>query len=69
LAHYDRDHQIQNVILGETTEEELHNFLNDIQEYCDLVGNAIGIWLLDFSGSGCSGDVLDFLMKLRECKK
>lgn len=66
LAHYDREHQVKGIILGQTTEEELVSFMKNIQEYCDLVGNAIGIGPLDFSYSGCSGDVLDLLKYLRD---
>ena len=66
LAHYDRESQINSVVLGETTEKELNEFLINIQAYCDGVGNAIGIGPLDFTGSGCEGDVLDFLKYLRK---
>jgi hypothetical protein len=65
IAHYDREHQVNNVTLGITTEEELFSFLRNIQRYCDEVGTAIGIGPLDFSGSGCKGDVLDLLKYLR----
>lgn len=33
LAHYDRDHQINDITLGETTDEELHEFLFNIQRH------------------------------------
>jgi len=66
LAHYDRDSQINSIILGETSEEELHKFLVNIQAYCDGVGNTIGLGPLDFTGSGCEGDVLDLLKHLRQ---
>jgi hypothetical protein len=61
LAHYDREHQVKGIILGETSEKELLNFIQDIQHYCDLVGNAIGVGPLDFSCSSGTGDVLDLL--------
>jgi hypothetical protein len=64
IAHYDREHQINNITLGITTEEELFSFLHNIQKYCDEVGIAIGVGPLDFSGSGCKGDVLDLLKYL-----
>lgn len=66
LAHYDREHQVEEIILGRTTEEEIFNFLFDIQKYCDLVGEAIGVGPLDFSCSSCPGDVLDFLKFLHD---
>ena len=65
LAHFDREHQVNNMILGETTEQEFFGFLNNIQSYCDEVGIAIGIGPLDFSGSSCEGDVLDLIKYLR----
>ncbi len=49
-----------------TSEEELLSFLQNIQEYCDAVGNAIGIGPLAFSGSGGKGDegyLFDFLWR------
>lgn len=49
------------IILGETTEYELDNFLNDIQKYCDLVGEILGKGPLDFSCSSCNGDVHDLI--------
>lgn len=66
LAHYDREHQINSIVLGETTKQELNDFLVNIQVYCDDVRNAIGSGPLDFTGSGCKGDVLDLLKYLRE---
>lgn len=68
LAHYDREHQINNITLGETTESELHDFLNNMQSYCDEVGNIAGLGPLDFSSSSCKGDALDLLKYLRDCK-
>lgn len=65
IAHYDREHQINNVVLGETSEEDLDQFLDNIQQYCDLVGLAIGVGPLDFSASGCAGDVIDLLKVLK----
>ncbi|MCP5005577.1 MAG: hypothetical protein GY941_16820 [Planctomycetes bacterium] len=68
LAHFDREHQVNNITLGETTEEELFNFLSDIQNYCNEVGLAIGLGPLDFSSSGCKGDALDLVKYLRNCE-
>lgn len=66
LAHFDRESQLNGVVLGETTETELNDFLVNIQAYCDSVGDSIGAGPLDFIGSGCAGDVLDLLRYLRE---
>ena len=65
LAHFDRDHQISGIVLGDTTEWELEEFIENIQNYCDAVGRAIGIGPLDFSSSSCPGDVDDLLKVLR----
>ncbi|MDP2605494.1 MAG: hypothetical protein Q8S00_23375 [Deltaproteobacteria bacterium] len=67
LAHFDREHQVNRTVLGDTTEEELFCFLENIQRYCDLVGNAIGIGPLHFAASGSRGDELDLIKVLREC--
>ncbi len=65
ITHYDREHQVNNITLGETTENELFDFLKNIQLYCNLVGSAIGIGALDFSVSCCSGDALDLIKYLK----
>ena len=65
LAHLDRETYVNDITLGETTEEDLANFLSNIQIYCDEVGIVIGIGPLDFGASGCNGDVLDLLSYLR----
>lgn len=66
LAHFDRDHQVNGSVLGETKESELEQFLVNLQRYCDEVGIAIGIGPLDFGSGSCEGDVLDLLKYLRE---
>lgn len=65
IAHYDREHQLKNITLGITTEDELFEFLRNIQGYCDKVSIAIGLGPLDFTGSGCKGDAIDLLTYLR----
>ena len=69
IAHFDYAHQVQGAPLGETSEQELLKFIEDIQQYCDLVGLALGVGPLDFSGSGCSGDVLDLLKQLKRASR
>ena len=66
IAHCDREHQINAVVLGETPESVLFAFLDDIQRYCDLVGIAVGFGPLDFTSSSCPGDALD-LIKILKC--
>lgn len=65
LSHYDRDSQVNNPILGETSEAELLEFLDSLQEYYDLVVKEVGVGPIAFGGGSCSGDVLDFLKYLR----
>lgn len=69
IAHFDRKHHISKTVLGETTEDELENFLINIQHYCDAVGRAIGLGPLDFTSSSCIGDVNDLLRILRDYYK
>ena len=65
IANNDRKYQIRSTTLGATTERQLFGFLDNIQLYCDAVGKSIGAGPLDFTSSGCPGDVLDFLNYLR----
>jgi len=67
LAHLDREYHFSGETLGATSESELNKFLNNLQEYCDAVGNVIGIGPLDFSSSSCPGDVYDLLSILYNC--
>lgn len=69
LAHFDRDHRICGVVLGETTEQELEVFLENIQKYCDAVGRTISLGPLDFSSISGPGDVDDLLSVLRDYYK
>lgn len=66
LAHIDRESHFSKQVLGETTKDELDKFIIHQQQYCDLVGIALGEGPLDFSGSGCSGDVYDLLETLKK---
>jgi len=65
LAHFDRATHNKEMVLGATSEIELDKFLLDIQNYSDEVGKAIGVGPLDFSGSGCFGDVTDLIKVLK----
>ena len=65
LAHYDRKSQLDGSVLGATSKQELEQFLRNIQEYCDLVGNAIGTGSSDFTSGACVGDVFDLIKVLK----
>ncbi len=41
-------------------------FFENLQNYFDVVGNAIGVGPLDFSNSSCRGDVHDLIKVLRK---
>jgi hypothetical protein len=69
IAHVDRETYHKRMVLGETTELELNNFLVDIQKYCDLVGVAIKEGPLDFRASSGPGDVLDLIRTLKKIEK
>jgi len=65
LAHRDRLSHCEGAGMGATTDAQLSAFIQDIQIYSDLIGNQIGVGPLDFSSSGCKGDVHDLLQHLR----
>jgi hypothetical protein len=66
LAHRDRQCHFEGIAMGATTDEQLYDFIENIQRFADLVGTQIGVGPLDFSSSGCEGDVYDLLQCLRE---
>lgn len=69
LAHRDREHHFKGIVMGVTTNEQLKEFVQNIQDYSDLVGIQIGVGPLDFSSSGCKGDVYDLLQYLRKSQR
>jgi len=66
IAHFDRDSAVSGIVLGYHDEKSLSDFLANLQQYCDEVGRVIGVGPLDFSASGCKGDVLDLIRVLRK---
>lgn len=66
IAHFDRDSAVSGIVLGDHDEKSLSDFLANLQQYCDEVGRVIGVGPLDFSASGCKGDVLDLIRVLRK---
>lgn len=69
IAHSDKNTYKEGLVLGETSKKDLDNFIGNIQEYCDLVGNLIGVGALDFRCSSSPGDVLDFVVFLSDVKE
>lgn len=47
--------------LGEHDSDEVGAFFENLQKYCDAVGNAIGVGPLDFRFAPGKGDVLDLI--------
>lgn len=66
LAHRDRECHFEGIAMGGTTNTQLKEFVQNIQDYSDLVGIQIGVGPLDFSSSGCKGDVYSLLQYLRK---
>ena len=66
IVHFDREYQVNGLLLGATTERELDQFLQNLQKYCDEIGIAIGVGALGFGCGCCEGDVIDLLKVLRE---
>jgi len=66
VGHFDLECTRRGRALGKHKEELMHEFLENMQRYCDMVGEKIGLGPLDFSCSSCKGDVFDFLSALRK---
>ena len=66
IAHCDLETYRTQKTLGGHSEQELQDFLTNLQKYFDAVGNAVGLGPLDFRHSSASGDVLDLLKILQE---
>ena len=65
VAHNDREAYVSQKTLGDHTEAEMMQFFDNLQEYFDEIGNAIGVGPLDFQNSAGRGDVQDLIMILR----
>lgn len=69
LAHRDQQCHFEGIAMGTTTDAQLSEFIENIQRFSDLVGIQIRVGPLDFSSSGCKGDVYDLLRCLRESRR
>lgn len=65
LSHTDRDTVLSNHRFPAHTEEEVTKFFENLQQYCDAVGEAVGSGPLDFRATPATGDVHDLLQCLR----
>ena len=66
VSHIDLETHTMQRILGGHSQEEMRKFFENLQNYFDVVGNAIGVGPLDFSSSSCQGDVHDLIKVLRQ---
>ena len=64
LSHTDRDAVLFNLRFAAHTKEDVLGFFENLQQYCDVVGVAVGIGPLDFRATAAPGDVMDLLQCL-----
>lgn len=69
VAHNDREAYVFHQTLGDHTKEQMDQFFNNIQEYFDEVGNAIGVGPLDFQYVAGDGDVQSLIRVLRNSQR
>ena len=66
IAHSDLEVHVNSTALGAHGEEVVVEFLEDLQEYFDAVGNVIDVGPLDFRYTPGTGDVIDLVRKLKK---
>lgn len=66
VSHADKETFLNPALLGEHRESEIGDFLNSLQSFNDLVGEAVGDGPLDFRSTNGPGDVHDLLRCLRD---
>jgi hypothetical protein len=64
LSHTDRDAVLSNHRFGAHTKEQVLDFFENLQQYCDAVGNAVGVGPLDFRATPAPGDAQNLLQCL-----
>ena len=65
ISHLDRDSTVMRKTFNIGTEENVAQFFEDLQQYCDSVGNAVGAGPLDFRTTVGSGDAVDLIRRLK----
>lgn len=65
ISHADKATFLQPELLGEHQEHQIADFLEDLQQFNDLVGIALGEGPLDFRGTSGPGDAYDLIRVLR----
>lgn len=66
ISHLDRDAVLHGGVLGVHTEEQMKDFYENLQEYCDEVGWALGVGPLDFRCTASDGDALHLISVLNK---
>jgi len=65
VSHADKETFLNPVLLGEHAPHEITEFLEHLQKFNDLVGEALGEGPLDFRSTSGPGDVFDLLRVLK----
>lgn len=65
VSHADKETFLSPALLGEHQESQVAYFLDHLQRFNDLVGEALGEGPLDFRSTSGSGDVYDLLRALK----
>jgi hypothetical protein len=65
ISHLDSKTVINNLIIGEHSENEVNDFFKCLQSYSDAVGNSVQVGPLDFQATAGRGDVLDLIKLMR----
>ena len=66
ISHADKATFLQPELLGQHQEHQVTDFLDDLQEFNDLVGLALGEGPLDFRGTSGPGDAYDLIRILKD---
>jgi len=64
IAHSNKAITLEGSVLGAHSKTEMIQFFQNLQEYCDQVGRAVGVDALDFQTQAGEGDVLDLIKAL-----
>lgn len=69
ISHLDTETAMQDEPVGAHTTDDVTEFFEHLQEYCDAVGRAVGVGPLDFRYSPGQGDVQDLISLLKHAAK
>ena len=66
IAHADKKTFLQNLTIGEHTEQMVRSFFENLNAYTDAVGVVLGMGPLDYRACPGKGDVIDFVSLLED---